>query len=263
MSSTFTAGCTLENSYIKMITVTRMEFILSSKIGGPWEAVMDTARALRFAGVEWDLNIHAINMFGTKKIRLSDDLKHFFHAPWKYCNPFSAEQGIAEASMYFIEMMFKKINELNGHYVVMHISGNTLSEEILDTAYRIVKIAEEYGITIAYENLRKGISSDPEKMERILATSGARMVFDIGHAAANKDKIPVFRYFNMVKKYIIGTHLYGIETKDGHVPLMERMHEKTLKGIKELNLEWNTIELTSLRDIIMTRKIVEEIISSI
>jgi sugar phosphate isomerase/epimerase len=117
----------------------------------------------------------------------------------------------------------------------------------------LVRRAEELGITLSLENLRKGPASNPEQIWKWAEAAGSALTLDIGHALSSKmvkeGMMTMAEIINLFTPRIIEAHYYEKES-DRHYPPQDM---QILGPVVDLLLHtpcrWWTIELEDLSDI--------------
>jgi sugar phosphate isomerase/epimerase len=84
-----------------------------------------------------------------------------------------------------------------------------------------VGVGRDVGVTVAVENLRWGPTSDPEAFLDLVDGSGARVTFDVGHAASSDAAARGYTAAHFARDLggrIVGAHVYGRENERHHPP---------------------------------------------
>ena len=117
----------------------------------------------------------------------------------------------------------------------------------------LVRRAEELGVTLALENLRRGPAADPRQVCRWAEAAGSALTLDVGHALSSQmvhDKtMSMDEIVELFAPRIVEAHYYEKETDRHHPP--EDMHilGPVVDRLLQTPCNWWTIELEDLRDI--------------
>jgi sugar phosphate isomerase/epimerase len=122
---------------------------------------------------------------------------------------------------------------------------------------RLVKRAQELGITVCLENLRRGATSNPETVLEWVRESGAMITLDVGHAVScprvQNGELTALDLVDMFADRLVEAHMYERET-DGHYP----PQDMTVLGpivdrLLTTRCTWWTIELNDTAEALVTR----------
>jgi sugar phosphate isomerase/epimerase len=120
----------------------------------------------------------------------------------------------------------------------------------------LVAVGADRGVTVAVENLRWGPTSDPERFIDLVDRCGARVTFDVGHAASSDAAARGYsagRFARDLGDRIVGAHVYGRENERHHPPASLDDIRDALGALCDAGCGWWTIELTSLDEVLATR----------
>jgi sugar phosphate isomerase/epimerase len=129
----------------------------------------------------------------------------------------------------------------------------------------LVAIGARYGVTVAVENLRWGPTSDPDAFIDLVDRSGARVTFDVGHAASSDAAARGYtaaRFAQDLGERIVGAHVYGRENERHHPPASLDEISDVLESLLEAGCDWWTIELTSVDEVLATRAMLVEFLDA-
>jgi sugar phosphate isomerase/epimerase len=122
---------------------------------------------------------------------------------------------------------------------------------------QLVQRADDLGITVCLENLRRGPTSDPETVVAWARESGALITLDVGHAVScqrvlNGELTPL-DFVEMFAERLCEVHMYERET-DRHYP----PHDMSILGpivdrLLDTPCNWWTIELENYDEALATR----------
>jgi sugar phosphate isomerase/epimerase len=129
-----------------------------------------------------------------------------------------------------------------------HVAAKHLSD--------LVAVGADHGVIVAVENLRWGPTSDPERFIDLVDRSGARVTFDVGHAASSDAAARGYtpaRFARELGDRIVGAHVYGRENERHHPPASLDDIREVLGALCDADCAWWTIELTSPDEVLSTR----------
>lgn len=125
---------------------------------------------------------------------------------------------------------------------------------------RLVEYARDRGGKICLENLRAGITSDPETVVELAAECGCCITLDIGHAISCErvinGEITVVQIIEMFRNAMEEVHFYEYETDVHYAPSDMSILGPVVDALLETDCRWWTIELTEYADILNTRRLV-------
>lgn len=150
--------------------------------------------------------------------------------------------------------------------MTVHVGLPTAKEvdpgRVKDNLARLVEYAQDRGVTICLENLRKGPTSNPETVLEWAEWSGASITMDIGHATSCKRVIcgdmNVLDIMKMFSPLLKEVHFYETESTTHHAPEDMLILGPVVDQLLETDCRWWTIELDAYDEIINTRKLVQE-----
>lgn len=196
---------------------------------------------------------------------LSDDLRELeavfepgpfsvrYHCPFGKHELAHRDQPQArEALEHFIDTV-DAVAAAGGTHVTVHMGLNSAVHGALDieravrSLSTLVKHGQRRGVEVCLENLRTGITSDPDTFLRVIEASGARATFDIGHAASS----PVAEFgfgaadfARLVRPYIANAHIYEREGPGHIAPEDLSLIGEALTVLLDSPCDWWVVELT-------------------
>lgn len=204
-----------------------------------------------FRGIEIDLN--GENPFS----QLPPEIAFRFHSR-------QYDLSLAEKSIfnYYREIM-EKIAQAGYDYLTLHygFEKNELDKEGVNFLKNLVKIGEDFGVTIAIENLKEGLTSQPEKLLRLLEETGASLTIDLGHLKSSflgEHQEKLRRALSSLLPHVKEVHIYEKE-ENGHVPPKDIFPLSSLLEVLLTNPHcyfW-VIELP-LKEAVQTKLMIEE-----
>ncbi len=121
----------------------------------------------------------------------------------------------------------------------------------------LVAYGAERSVTVCLENLRWGLTSEPDAFVDLVQTTGARVTFDVGHAVSSDAARAGHSAETTVRELgelIEGAHVYGHEDEAGHhAPEDLQGIAPALEALCDVGCPWWTIELTKPDDVRHTR----------
>jgi sugar phosphate isomerase/epimerase len=175
-----------------------------------------------------DDGFHALNkqrVSMLKSIGESCSLKYSVHAPFADINIASPSKPMLKAMLKRLEKSISYANDLNAYVWVFHPGLETGVRmfypgmgwlQNLKTARLLLKIASDYGVKIAIENvpepypfLMKNVEDFTKFYDEINEDIG--LAFDIGHANLNEQ---IERFLTVFKDKIVHMHAHDNDGKD-------------------------------------------------
>lgn len=144
--------------------------------------------------------------------------------------------------------------------LVPHIELNY--EYIVRNLCQLVEYADKKGVKICLENLRTGLTSNPETVVELSEKCGALITLDVGHAVSCErvatGDITVIQIIEMFRHVLEEVHFYEYETDTHYAPVDMSILGPVVDALFATGCKWWTIELTSYDDILNTRRLVKE-----
>jgi hypothetical protein len=118
-------------------------------------------------------------------------------------------------------------------------------------------------VLLTVENLRLGITSEPETFARLLRTTGAPACFDTGHAHGSewvqRGRGSVMDVLRAIPTRVAAAHVYHTETEDTHHPATNVAQlTTTLDGLLAAGCDWWVVELHTREALERTRAVLDE-----
>ena len=174
-----------------------------------------------------------------------------------------ADIAIAERAVSKHTEALKAIQGWGEPVITFHIGLNPNDPLDLgratDNLSRLVEYARSLGITICLENLRRGLTSNPDNLIALARESGAMITLDTGHALSSEGirsgKSTGIDFLNAVADQLFEVHIYEEET-DRHLP----PRDMTVLGpivdrLLATQCTWWTIELDDYDEVLATRNL--------
>jgi sugar phosphate isomerase/epimerase len=174
-------------------------------------------------------------------------------------DPAEAEKGLAVH-----KQVLDQIHGKGEQVLTVHIGLDPQMPIDPDMAIRnlgnLVDYGNSLGITVCLENLRRGITSNPQTVADWAKETGAMITFDIGHAVScarvQNGTLTALTFLETLSSRLYEVHLYGSES-DRHYP------PKGIEAIRDLldrcldtDCVWWTIELDDYNEALYTRDLV-------
>jgi len=176
-----------------------------------------------------------------KAIELKDNygIEYTIHAPFQDAKCIRIDLTERDENNFKVmKHVFEICNKLEADYVVVHggdVKNHHYIENLVNNLREICKMASEYGIIIAIENLftnEMGIrraGETPQELLQIVEGAGMDNLgvnIDVGHAyiTAQQYGFNIKEYFDVLKDYIVHMHVHnniGLKTEpwDKHLPI--------------------------------------------
>jgi sugar phosphate isomerase/epimerase len=129
----------------------------------------------------------------------------------------------------------------------------------------LIDYAARKGVVISLENLRFGLTSDPEVVVELAEKCGSSITLDVGHAVTCdrviNGEMTVPQIVEMFAHLLKEVHYYEYETDSHYAPADMSILGPVIDGLLETDCTWWTIELNSYSDILNTRRLTEQYVS--
>lgn len=156
------------------------------------------------------------------------------------------------------------ISQVGGEYLTVHAAlpegahEFRVFAETTDRLRRLVGAGAEVGVTVALENLRWGLTSDPRHFLDLVRNSGAAVTLDVGHAVSSelalRGVVPGTEFARMLAPRIVGAHVYDREDPHHFAPTdLDRIGETLEVLLSETECRWWVIELFNPEEVRSTR----------
>ena len=163
-----------------------------------------------------------------------------------------------------MQVYFAAFDALHGHgeqVITVHMNlTKTIqvdSGRVVENLARLVEYAERLGITISLENLKHGLTSQPENVLEWAEKAGTNITLDVGHAVSSErvqhSGMTVQDIIDMFEDRLIEVHMYEKESDVHHAPQDMAVLGPIVDRLLETDCFWWTIELDDYNDILQTR----------
>lgn len=251
------------------------KLVISSRAsGGDYRAAISFAQENCFDGIDWNLDYYRIPAASNARkafveAALNSGMPSRFHGPCQDIELAHIDPVIAATAVSYLKMYIEFIKVFPETHLNLHIGSRSIPETELSWETAVANLKElvcygqERGVTVCIENLKQGLTSDPEKLKILAEESGALITLDIGHAMgclkARHNDLSLEEYIRPFASRIRNIHLYEIETVDGrhHAPENLDSIGGILRWALNNNILWWVLELTKYDEMLQTKKILE------
>jgi sugar phosphate isomerase/epimerase len=253
--------------------------LCNAAVGGrDVDAVRDYLAAVRYDGVEWGLdNLRVAVARGRRghtlaAFRRVDGLSSL-HAPYTDLEIGHRDPEYAAAALRILKEYVDVTAELGAHHVNLHVGSHGLGPEecswdtLLRNLNALLAHAAARGVVVTVENLRLGVTSDPERFAALLEATGAPACFDLGHAQGSdwvqQGRGSAADVLRAIPTPVLAAHVYYRETGDTHHPpaTLADMAE-TLDALVAAGCEWWVVELHTREALEQTRRVVDQYLAA-
>ena len=122
----------------------------------------------------------------------------------------------------------------------------------------LVAHASGRGVNLCLENLRWGVTSDPDIFLDLVEASGCGVTFDVGHANSSDTAQRGFgseEFARLVSRHVRNAHVYDREDPHHIAPEDLSRIEPTLHALLESACDWWVIELFDRAEVAHTRSL--------
>lgn len=138
------------------------------------------------------------------------------------------------------------------------------NEHIKKNLAALVDYADKKDVVISLENLRVGLTSNPEIVVDLAETCGCLITMDVGHAVTCdrviNGELKVPQIIDMFAHLLKEVHFYEYETDTHYAPADMSILGPIVDGLLKTDCTWWTIELNSYSDILNTRRLARQYI---
>jgi sugar phosphate isomerase/epimerase len=242
-------------------------------IGRDAGQVRDYVAAHGYAGVEWGLDSLRIAVARGRRRRTLDGFRQVggafsLHAPYTDLELGHRDPEYAGAALRVLQEYVDVTAESGARHLNLHVGSHGLAPE--ETAWqsllrhlgRLLDHAARRGVLLTVENLRVGLTSDPETYARLLRETGAAACFDIGHAqgsdwvaAGRGTAVDVLR---AIPTRVAAAHVYHVEVGDSHHPPGDVADlAPALDALAATGCDWWVVELHTREYLEQTRRVLD------
>jgi sugar phosphate isomerase/epimerase len=236
--------------------------------------VRDYVAAHEYHGVEWGLDNLRVAVARARRDRTLDGFRKAaalasVHAPYTDLELGHRDAEYASAALRILKEYVDVAAELGAHHLNVHVGSHGLGPEecawegLCRNLATLLDHAARRGVLVTVENLRLGLTSEPETFARLLRTTGAPACFDVGHAHGSdwvqRGRGSVVDVLRAVPTRIAAAHVYYTETEDTHHPATEvGQLASTLDALLDAGCDWWVVELHTRDALERTRAVVDQ-----
>lgn len=231
---------------------------------GSYEKSAKMAAENGMTAIEHSFTENSIASLGEETNRIKEILgpecEIRYHAVFNNDDIGAADIKQARNSMKNLMHAVRAVSDAGGWFMTVHTDLKAQGSEDLryDNTGQLLKELNEFGnengVLICVENLRSGVTSDNERLKKIVEFAEIGVTFDIGHAAGpggiDKNADMVQAKIRTMESYIVNAHIYGTEDKNGHEPPGNiDVIGLVLDQLIMTECDWWTIELGDPKDL--------------
>lgn len=241
---------------------------------GNYRQAVEFALKHGFGGIDWNLDCFRLPAASTARatfyqVALNSGLSSRFHGPCQDVEIGYVDKRISDTAVQYLKMYIDFLQDFPQTFMTLHIGSRSIPEEELSWDYalrnlkEVVTYGRDRGVTICLENLKKGWTSEPEKLAVLAEESGAMVTLDLGHARASrrlKEGVDTLESFiHPFAGRIRNIHLYEIETPDGRHMEPENLDNlrPVLRWALSAGVNWWVLELSSYEQILRCKSLLE------
>jgi len=189
------------------------------------------------------------------------DLEIRYHFPLGPFELSHIEDDQASRALTLMKSSVGHIAETGGSYLTVHLAlpedaSHDRFARACDLLGELVHYGATRGVRVCLENLRWGITSEPEHFLEIVDASGAGITFDVGHAISSDAAAEGFsaaRFAAELGDRIENVHVYGREEAVHLAPHSIEEIRPAVDALLATQCSWWTIELFGLSEVTSTR----------
>jgi sugar phosphate isomerase/epimerase len=258
-------SCLCDDSPTILVNISRSEVVLAVSAhfhSFPEKAdwIAEQGLAMEYSPDPSDLTTIAAHLAPYLKRGVS--IRH--HAYFPHYEIADPDRQRADLATTFHFRYLEAIRDIGEKHVTVHIGLNPTKdidpERGVSNLGQIVEHASTLGISVALENLKHGLTSNPATVVDWARRSGAGITLDVGHAVScegvRSGRFTVQEIIEMFEERLQEVHLYESETDVHHAPRDMSVLGHIVDRLLKTNCRWWTIELDSLKEIETTRDLI-------
>lgn len=242
-------------------------------VGKEPDVLREYVAAHGYDGVEWGLDGLRVPVARARRQRILEGFRSVgpcsLHAPYTDLEIGHRDAEYAAAALRVLQEYVDVTAELGAHHLNLHVGSHALEPEerswdtLVGNLTALMEYAAWRGTLVTVENLRLGLTSDPETFAALLRATGAPVTFDLGHAQGSAwvqaGRGSVVDVLKSIPTRIVAGHLYLTETGDAHVPPAAVADvAAALDGLRAAGCDWWVLELHTRDTLEQTRRVVDE-----
>ncbi|MBI2457384.1 MAG: sugar phosphate isomerase/epimerase, partial [candidate division NC10 bacterium] len=199
-------------------------------VGKDPASLREYVTAHRYDGVEWGLDGLRVPVARGRRQRILEGFRSVgpcsLHAPYTDLEIGHRDAEYAAAALRILKEYVDVTAEVGAHHLNLHVGSHALEPEerswdtLVANLTTLMEHAARRGTLVTVENLRVGLTSDPETFAALLRATGAPVTFDLGHAHGSAwvqaGRGSVVDFLKSIPTRIVAGHLYLTETGDAH-----------------------------------------------
>lgn len=229
--------------------------------------------AHRYDGVEWGLDGLRVPVARGRRQRILEGFRSVgpcsLHAPYTDLEIGHRDAEYAAAALRVLREYVDVTADVGAHHLNLHVGSHALEPEerswdtLVANLTALMDYALQRGTLVTVENLRVGLTSDPETFAALLRATGAPVTFDLGHAHGSAwvqgGQGSVMDFLKSIPTRIVAGHVYLTEEGDSHVaPAAVGDISPMLDGLRAAGCDWWVLELHTRETLEQTRKVVDQ-----
>jgi sugar phosphate isomerase/epimerase len=248
-----------------------VQLAICTHLTPPGASVAEIAEACGATGVDFAVTEKNVDNLGQAIADCcGSDLKQIrYHAYFANIEVGDPDAGQAAQSLAFMQRVVDRVAAQDGRYLTIHLGfnpgrhGGVDFKNAVDGLKALVEYAGDQGVTICVENLRTGLTANPDDFIRLAEESGAAVTFDIGHFRSSKAGSNGYAVEDIIGRLgdrIVSAHVYEAEVDgQGHVPPSDLTTIKpALDALSKTACSWWVAELGNPDDICRTISLLKE-----
>ncbi len=248
--------------------------LLHLAVGKDPDRIREYIRAHGYDGVEWGLDGQRMAVAQGRRQWILNGFRSVgplcsLHAPYTDLEIGHRDAEYAAAALRILREYVDVAAELPAHHLNLHVASHALAPEerswdnLVRNLTALLEYAERRGTLVTVENLRHGLTSEPETFAALVRATGAPVTFDLGHAHGSawvqQGRGSVVEFLRSIPTRIVAGHLYLTETGDSHVPPSQVADvAAALDGLRAAGCDWWVLELHTRETLEQTRRVVDQ-----
>jgi len=242
-------------------------------IGRDGAAVRDYVAAHRYGGMEWGLDSLRVAVARGRRERTLEAFRQVdglvsLHAPYTDLELGHHDPEYAAAARRVLTEYVDVAAELPAHHLNLHVGSHGLAPDecdwttLLRNLTALLEYAARRNVLLTVENLRIGLTSDPETFARLLRTTGAPACFDLGHAEGSdfvrQGRGSAVDVLRSIPTRVAAAHVYHVEVGDTHHPPRAVADmAAALDALLAIGCDWWVVELHTRETLEQTRQVLD------
>ncbi|MDO8950586.1 MAG: TIM barrel protein [Actinomycetota bacterium] len=226
--------------------------------------------AIDLSLIPTDLGSVVFHTHTLRSLSAGSDLEIRYHLPLGYREIGHADAAEADLALAWMTEAVSHVALAGGGFLTIHtgLPGDATRARIAATTSRLAEVVahgENLGVRVCLENLRWGLTSDPDEFMGLVTGSGALVTLDVGHAASSDVAARGFgaeQFARMVAPYVRNAHVYEREESFHIAPLdLVTLTAPLDVLLDETHCDWWVVELTDVEEARRTRAMLVEFLA--